>query len=699
VHAVDLTGTWRAAVADEDLRRTFAERDADDEAWEAVPVPGHWRGTPAFADTDGPLLYRRRFEADAPAPEGERAWLVLDGLFYQGDVWLDGAYLGDTEGYFQRHTFEITEPLRASTEHVLGIEVTCYPQSDRTAKRNITGVFQHWDVGDPTWNPGGIWRPVRLERTGPVRARDLRVLCREATAERAVVALRAELDSDAARTVTLCTDIGGHTEVADHPIAEGSNFVEWTVTVPNPALWWPHALGDQPMHDVTVEVRVDGETSHTLHRRTGFRSIEWKRWTLSVNGERLFLKGALHGPSRLAIADATPEELRQDVLEARSLGLDLLRINGHVARHEVYEAADEVGMLLWQDLPLRLGHGRSIRKQAVRQAAAMVDQLGHHPSVAIWCGHDTPVAVDVEPGAAPGVGAAVRWVVGQELPTWNKTFLDRSVKRSLEKADGTRPVIAHSGVIPHPGGGGTDSHLWFGWFHGDERDLPGFAKAFPRMVRFVGEFGAWSVPEGDVGLEADWPALDEDRYGVLLRRVPVEGFATFAEWRAATQRYQAVLLRRQIEELRRLKYSPTGGFCFSMLADAVPGVSWALLDHERRRKLAYDAVAEACAKVIVVADRLPADVSPGDALALDIHVVNDRRTAVTGAQVEALLHWRGGSHDWRWSGDVPADSVVRVGTLQAIVPDEPGELALELALLEGPEVTASNRYVAAVAAG
>ena len=34
---------------------------------------------------------------------------------------------------------------------------------------------------------------------------------------------------------------------------------------------------------------------------------------------------------------------------------------------------------------------------------------------------------------------AVKAAAAQELPTWNKTVLDRSVKRALEKADGTRP--------------------------------------------------------------------------------------------------------------------------------------------------------------------------------------------------------------------------------------------------------------------
>ena len=45
--------------------------------------------------------------ADGP-PDSRRRWLTLGGIFYQADVWLDGAYLGDPEGYFMPHTFDIT---------------------------------------------------------------------------------------------------------------------------------------------------------------------------------------------------------------------------------------------------------------------------------------------------------------------------------------------------------------------------------------------------------------------------------------------------------------------------------------------------------------------------------------------------------------------------------------------------------------
>lgn len=700
--ALDLGGTWRAAVADEGLRRAFAHPDHGDDAWTSVDVPGHWRSTQDLADTDGPVLHRRQFDSPTPA-KGDRAWLVLDGLFYQGDVWLDGAYLGDTEGYFIRHTFEVTAALADRAAHTLAVEVTCAPQRDLTAKRNITGVFQHWDCIDPDWNPGGIWRPVRLEHTGPVRARSLRVVCTEATTERAVVAFRAEIDSDAARTIALRSSVGVHDEVVERPVAEGSNFVEWRLTVRAPELWWPHALGPAVLHDVAVEVEVDGACSHRLTRRIGLRSISMRRFVWSVNGERLFLKGANLGPTRMALAEATTEEVRRDVELAKAAGLDLVRLHAHVGRPELYDAADEAGVLVWQDLPLQWGYARTIRKQAARQAAAMVDLLGHHPSIAVWCGHNEPLAIDVAPGATSAQSAMAdvrgRFMVGQQLPSWNKSVLDRTVRRAIEAADPSRPVVAHSGVLPHVGSGGTDAHLYFGWYHGHERDLPGFLRALPRMARFISEFGAQALPTAHGFCEPQrWPDLDWERLerthgmqrALLERHVPTGGHDSLTSWAAATQRYQATVIRRHVETIRRLKYAPAGGFAQFLLADAHPAVSWSVLDHERVPKAGYDALAAACRPVIVVAERLPAVVAPGAALALDVHVVSDLRTELAGAVVTATVSWDGGSHAWTWEGAVPPDSVVRVGTMSVVVPDAPGRLRVELALA-APGTVASNR--------
>jgi beta-mannosidase len=292
-------------------------------------------------------------------------------------------------------------------------------------------------------------------------------------------------------------------------------------------------------------------------------------------------------------------------------------------------------------------------------------------------------------------------LASQQLPTWNRSVLDRWVKRSLEKADDSRPVVAHSGVLPHlPQLDGTDSHLYFGWYHGDERDLPAFAASVPRMVRFVSEFGAQAVPTTADFMEPErWPDLDWDHLetrhnlqkAVFDRRVPPADYATFDAWRLASQGYQAQVLKHHIETLRRLKYRPTGGFCLFSMADGHPSVSWSVLDHQRVRKRGYSAVWEACRPVIVVAERFPAALAPGDALALDVHVVSDLRHELEDVVVSAHLSWAGGEHRWRFGGAVRADDCARVGTLQLLVPDAPGPLTLDLTL-EHPMAAATNRY-------
>ena len=705
---MDLSGRWRACGADEALRRTYPDPEFDDSGWAEIDVPGHWRSAPAFAGANGPLLYRTRFEAARPDDE-RRSWLVLDGLFYQGDVWLDGAYVGDTEGYFFPHSFEITDAMRDRAEHVLAVEVTCSPQHDRSAKRNITGVFQDWDCLDPDWNPGGIWRPVRLEQSGPVRISRYRVLCQEATAEQAVLTVTATLDATEATPATLRTTVGVSTEhIEEHPLAAGENQISWQVTVEKPALWWPHALGDQPLHDVTLTVTTAGrdDVSDTRTVRTGLRQVRMKRWITTVNGERLYLKGSNQAPNRIQLADATPAELENDIVLAKQAGLDLLRLLAHINRPELYDAADRHGLLLWQDFPLQWAYARGIRKQAARQAREAVDLLGHHPSIAVWCGHNDPISEGTDPREAMDrpVRSAIGFLTHQELPSWNKTVLDSSIKRAFEKSDPSRPVIPHSGVLPHPGSGGTDTHVYFGWYHGEERDFPGVCAAFPRLARFVSEFGAQAVPTTTDFMDPErWPDLDWDELGrryalqkpIFDRRVPPAEFETFAQWQAATQRYQADLIRFHVETVRRLKYRPNGGFCQFDFADSRPGVTWSVVDHQREPKLGYDALAAACAPVIVVADRPDAEYRCGAPIALDVHVVSDLRTAIAGATVTARLGWRDGEHRWRWQGDIPADDCVRVGTVQAIAPDAPGSLTLDLELT-AHGVKAANSYVSSL---
>jgi beta-mannosidase len=182
-------------------------------------------------------------------------------------------------------------------------------------------------------------------------------------------------------------------------------------------------------------------------------------------------------------------------------------------------------------------------------------------------------------------------------------------------------------------------------------------RALPRLGRFVSAFGAQSVPENAAWMHPEqWPQLGWDdlaeRHGMeraaFEMYVPPADAKSFDEWCDATQAYQSALLQLQIEDLRRCKGSPCGGFTLFCLADPSPAVGFGLLDHERAPKRAYAAVRDACRPVLPMVDPRTGNV----------HVVNDTRHAIVDAEVVASVDGR----VRRWRGDLDADAVVFVGS-------------------------------------
>jgi beta-mannosidase len=284
----------------------------------------------------------------------------------------------------------------------------------------------------------------------------------------------------------------------------------------------------------------------------------------------------------------------------------------------------------------------------------------------LWCAHNEPLAIATAPGEPLTTRAKLRLGGSMLLPSWNKNVLDRSITRALHRADPSRAVDPHSGVLPGLGGPGTDTHFYFGWYHGSLDGLAPALRAVPRLARFVTEFGAQAVPEHAAFMDPErWPDLDWDRLFArhacqkrnFDRYVPPSEHDTFDGWRAATQAYQATLVQLQIEDLRRVKYAPTGGFCHFCFADGHPAVTWSVLDHARVAKRGYAAMRDACRPVLPM-------IEPREGL---VHVVSERAAELAGAVVEV----RGGERQLgSFTGDISADAVTYVGRVDLDGVDE-----------------------------
>ncbi|MEZ5342702.1 MAG: hypothetical protein R2706_15020 [Acidimicrobiales bacterium] len=531
----------------------------------------------------------------------------------QSDVWLDGSYLGSTNGYFVPHQFEVTELLAAGGDHSPSIEVSC-PRPSSASKRVLTGSIQSGPLA-PAGQPGGIWRPVTIATTGPVAIQHSRLICTKATEKSAVLSVRLVLDTAVPGDVRVDTSItgpdgesaGGGSET--HTLAKGENRLEWTVTVDNPQLWWPAGFGEQPLYEVGVSVRdVDdpAKISDRTDWRTGLRRIRVDRMQWWVNGQRFFAKGVTLGPQSPFLATVDAEACRADLQGAKSAGLNLVRVFGHVAPPELYDAADQLGLLIWQDLPLVGEYSTGARKPAKRLARTLVDLLGHHPSVALWCAHAEPNGPPLpEPASASQPMPPVGRRLGRHLlPSWNRSVLDPQLRRELHAADNSRTALTHSGGLPGVTEiGSADPHLWLGWHVGLAEDLAGVMKKWPRLGTFLSGFGSQSQRIDDWPPAA--PTFNNAQAGPFEHYLPRRAYADGESWSVASQAYQADLLRVHIETVRRLKYRPSGGFCLTALADAEPDGGFGILHFDRSPKLAHTVVHDACRPVIVVADLPP----------------------------------------------------------------------------------------------
>ena len=240
------------------------------------------------------------------------------------------------------------------------------------------------------------------------------------------------------------------------------------------------------------------------------------------------------------------------------------------------------GLLLWQDFPLQWGYARGMRKQAVRQAREMVDLLGHHPSIALWCAHNEPLAVDVQPGEpmpTPEAAADRRRRCSSRRGT--RTC---STARSRVPCTGptraarwtrTRACSPGSGArAPTPtstSAGTTDARRARARAPARCRGSPASSpSSAPRRCREPADF---MEPER-------WPDLDWDR--LFERHALPEGCSSTATCRRPSldsfddvarrdPGYQAALIQLQVEDLRRLKYEPDRRVLPLLLRRRAPG--------------------------------------------------------------------------------------------------------------------------------
>lgn len=614
----ELKAGWRMAIATlgEGEDRGYARLDYDDDDWAPVAVP---RLHGATAGNEA-IWYRLRF----PRPRHrQRTLLRFDGAFLVANVWLNGRLLGSHYGYFGPFTFDISSFLLE--ENILAVCIEAPVETDLAARRHLMGLFSDSDAKpypsrelgalseQYVWHvPMGMWRPVWLEQVGHVVAEWVHCESQLEQGDLARLKLRSRLRNLDGRimtgelTIRVAPDnfqggpplemrrayrLNGH-EVQD---------VVVELALPDPQLWYPWAHGDPALYHAEVDIVADERKSSSLKETFGIRETSLQTraegWTFAINDRPMFMRGATYCSE--FFLDAAGDELLQSDLElARQANMDMLRLNSHLEPPALYEAADRSGMLIWQEMPLvgSYVHRADARSVAFFREAVMaqVEELAHllfnHPSVVVYTVHNDPPW-----------SRSLAWLGERHTEQLNRD-VDEEAAASLRSLDESRPVIV--------GGGDQDVHCGLGWAYGHWRDLAALAPGF------VSEVGAQALPNANSPVwrhfNRGWPVADDDESWRYAGYQP-------AEWQASgigapsthpsrdacirsSQEYQAHLLRFAIDRWRREKFAHCGGVLILQLVDGFPAISASVLDHARRPKRAYRAVADAFASLYLTVD-------------------------------------------------------------------------------------------------
>ncbi|HEY2730623.1 MAG TPA: glycoside hydrolase family 2 TIM barrel-domain containing protein [Polyangia bacterium] len=703
--AIDLAGDWKYLPYDGE--GNMGAETIDDSGWPTMALPSNWflegsKSYPAKAratarlmevgspaelpppphdtglDYEGTVWFRKTITWDGRAGVPV---LDLDMVDYYAEVFVNGASVGRHEGYFQRWSVDVSGALRKG-KNLVAVKVSApalafdlaqqFAVSWPKQQNQVKGIFAYHDtrpgatsVRGQERGTGGILRGIELRSSSGVDLVELKVTPLDVSAASARLVIEAVTRNwgkkpvDAALTGVIRSKNfvwAGHLPVSFAvKAAPGLSRTTGEVKLDKPALWWSWDYGKPNLYALEAELVAKGPGVLDAKVVTfGVRSISRDaNWVVRLNGQRIYARGSNYIATQwLSQADRAFYE--RDLRLVVGANLNSLRVHAHLERPELYDVADELGVMIWQDFPLQWGYTDEapFRAEAKRQAADMLDRYFDHPSIIVWCMHNE----------SPH---SMTWM--KKKDSQQNATLDEELLAVARQGDPAR--------IAHADSGAGDGHSYTGWYVSQIGDLP---RALPEE-RYVTEFGAQGLPALETlktmfdeqtlwpDTPLDWEAWKfadfqpEQTFNVAK----VKMGKTIQEFIAASQRYQANLIRFQAEIFRRAKWTKNTGLYQFMFVDDWPSITWSVVDYYRRPKLAYGTLRDSMQRLL---PSIEFDIHKADG-PISLWVVNDHLQPVPKAVVKwKLTDPRGGSKPVvRSRGvDIPADGVIKVTDLGAL---------------------------------
>ncbi|MBW3553173.1 MAG: beta galactosidase jelly roll domain-containing protein, partial [Gemmatimonadetes bacterium] len=484
----------------------FAEKAfVSNVGWEPVTVPHTWNAFDPFDDEDsyrrGISWYRRTLDLDESL-RGKQLFLYFEGVNQVADVYVNGAFAGHHEGGYTAFAVNITDLLVLDEENLIAVQV------DNSHDPHIPPL----SVGFALY--GGIYRDVWLIATEPVHVKvtdhassGVYVSTPEVSRERGEVRVRGTIVNDAAdarrvRVLNTVVDARGE-RVAESssrltvPAGGEASFAQNLPPVRDPHLWSPD---DPYLYTVYTQVYDGDSLVDRVRNPLGFR---WFRFDSQegffLNGERLELRGTNRHQDYEGLGSALSNRLHvQDLEWIKEMGANFLRLAHYPQDPTVLEAADRLGLLVWEEVPVvnYITPSEEFEETAKGVLREMIRQHYNHPSVILWGTMNEVLLWSKE-------GARIR--------DHTDTAYLRQVRDFAAEMDAlvrAEDPSRYTAMAIHGGGGDYDEagitaipqvlgfNTYSGWYGGD---FEGYGRMLdrrhaenPEQVIFISEYGAGS---------------------------------------------------------------------------------------------------------------------------------------------------------------------------------------------------------------
>ena len=315
-------------------------------------------------------------------PDDRIVWLNFRGINYKAELFLNGKRLNNTthEGMFLRKSFNITEHLQKKGTNVLAVLVypPTYPGDPnggqggdgQIARNNTMQYTPGWDWVQPIRDRNtGIWDEVSVTTTGAVTVQSPYVVTKvpgvrspeKKTQEDALVKTSVEVENvtDTPRKGLLVCETNGirlTQRLTLSPYEKREVHFD-PMKIKNPQLWWPNGVGEQPLYDMHIYFEADNRISDSQQLKYGIREITTDKCPdnggrrFYVNGQKIYVTGGNYISSDWLLR-LSPERYRDEVRFHAEMNLRMIRVWGGalLERPEFYNACDEYGILVFQDL-------------------------------------------------------------------------------------------------------------------------------------------------------------------------------------------------------------------------------------------------------------------------------------------------------------------------------------------------------------